>query len=46
MVNVPLYPVLVLFGTELIFCIVTSMRLCFGGVLKTVLLIQKGFSYY
>ena len=37
--------VLVLAGTELIFFIVANMGLCFGFVLKTVLIIQECFSY-
>ena len=37
--------VLVLAGIELIFCIVASMGLCFGFVLKTVLIIQGCFRY-
>ena len=40
------YPsVLVLAGIELIFFIVASMGLCFGFVLKTVLIIQGCFRY-
>ena len=37
--------VLVLAGIELIFFMVASMGLCFGFVLKTVLIIQGYFSY-
>ena len=38
-------PVLVLAGVELMFFTVASMGLCFGFVLKTVLIIQRCFSY-
>jgi len=42
----PFYPpVLVSAGTGLIFITVASTRLCFGFVLKTVLIIQRHFSY-
>ena len=37
--------VLVLAGIELIFFIVARMRLCFGFVLRTVLIIQGCFRY-
>jgi len=37
--------VLILSEIELIFFIVASMRLCFGFVLKTVLITQTCFSY-
>ena len=36
---------LVLAGTESIFFTVAGMRLCFGLVLETVLIIQGCFSY-
>ena len=39
------HSVLVLAGIELIFFIAASMGLCFGFVLKTVLITQGCFSY-
>jgi len=37
---------LVLAGIQLFFFIVVSAELCFGFVLKTVLIVQGCFSYY
>jgi len=40
-----LHTVLVLGGLQLIFFIAASMRLCFGFLLKTVLIVQGCFRY-
>ena len=43
--RIPFKGVLVLAGIELIFFTVASTELCFGFVLKTVLIMQRCFCY-